>query len=96
VLFFEDVMFSRHHLSSRQGTSAPDAGCHRGGAQLTALAIPIDLGARRDAGPFLSTARGAGGDPDWEPEVAGHAGRASVRGGVDKIPTEERNRWVAL
>jgi hypothetical protein len=44
VLFFEDVMFSLHHLSSRQGTSAPAAGCHRGGAQLTALAIPIDLG----------------------------------------------------
>src|SRR5258708_5700916 len=39
-------MFSRHRLSSRQGTSAPAAGCHRGGAQLTAFAIPIDLGER--------------------------------------------------
>ena len=48
-------MFSRHHLSSRQETSAPAAGCHRGAAEVTALAIPIDLGARRDAGPFLST-----------------------------------------
>jgi len=85
-------MFSRHHLSSRQGTSAPAAGCHRGGAELTALAIPIDLGARRDAGPFLTTSRGACGDPDWEADVAAHAGRATVRGGADKIPREERNR----
>ena len=85
-------MFSRHHLSSRQGTSAPAGGCHRGGAQLTALAIPIDLGARRDAGPFLSTARGAYGDPDWEADVAAYAGRASARDNVDKTPRRERNR----
>jgi len=82
-------MFSRHHLSSRQGTSAPAAGCHRGGAQLTAFAIPIDLGARRDAGPFLSTARGA---PDWEADVAAYADRAAARDSVDKAPRRERNR----
>ncbi len=78
-------MFSRHHLSSRQGTSAPAAGSHRGGAQLTAFAIPIDLGARRDAGPFLSTARGA---PDWE----ACADRAAARDSVNKAPRRERNR----
>ena len=85
-------MFSRHHLSSRQGTSASAAGCRRGGAKRTAYAFQIDPGARRAAGPFLSTDRGACGDPDWEANVAAHAGRAAVRGGVDKIPREERNR----
>jgi hypothetical protein len=85
-------MFSRHHLSSRQGTPAPAAGCHRGGAELTALAIPIDLGARRDAGPFLSTARGAYGDPDWEADVASLIRTAAARDRAGKIPREERNR----
>ena len=63
-----------------------------GGAKWTAFAFQISLGARRGAGPFLSTDRGACGDPDWEADVAAHAGRAVVRGGVDKIPREERNR----
>jgi hypothetical protein len=31
-------------------------------------------------------------DPDWEADVAAHAGRAAVRGGVEKIPRKERNR----
>jgi hypothetical protein len=84
-------MFSRHHISSRQGTSGP-AGCRRGGAMQTAFAFQINLGARRAAGAFLSTDRGACGDPDWEADVAAHAGRAAVRGGVEKIPRKERNR----
>ena len=28
----------------------------------------------------------------WEADVAAHAGRAAVRGGVEKIPREARNR----
>jgi hypothetical protein len=36
-------MFSRHHLSSRQGTSAS-----RGGAKRTAFAFLMNLGARGD------------------------------------------------
>jgi len=84
-------MFSRHHISSRQGTSGP-AGCRRGGAMQTAFAFQINLGARRAAGAFLSTDRGACGGPDWEADVAAHAGRAAVRGGVEKIPRKERNR----
>ena len=40
-------MFSRHHISSRQGTSGP-AGCRRGGAMQTAFAFQINLGARRE------------------------------------------------
>jgi hypothetical protein len=27
----------------------------------------------------------------WEADVAAHAGRAAVRGGVEKIPREARN-----
>src|SRR5260370_3397786 len=89
---FEDVMSSRHHLSSRQGTSASAAGCRRGGAKRTAYAFQIDPGARRAAGPFLSTDRGACGDPDWEADVAAHAGTAVVIGGLDKIPRTARKR----
>jgi hypothetical protein len=85
-------MFSRHDLPSRQGTSASAAGCRQGGAKRTAFALEINLGARRAARRFLSTDRGPRGDPDWESNVAAHAGRAAVRGGVDKIPREERNR----
>jgi hypothetical protein len=85
-------MFSRHHISSRQGASGLAAGCRRGGARQTAFAFQINLGARRAAGAFLSTDRGACGDPDWEADVAAHAGRAAVRGGVEKIPRKERNR----
>ena len=85
-------MFSRHDFFSRQGTSASAAGCRRNGAGRTAFAFQINLGARGDAGSFLSADRGACGDPDWEADVVAHAGRAAVRGGVDKIPREERNR----
>ena len=85
-------MFSRHDFFSRQGTSASAAGCRRNGAGRTAFAFQINLGARGDAGSFLSADRGACGDPDWEADVAAHTGRAAVRGGVDKIPREERNR----
>jgi hypothetical protein len=56
-------MFSRHDLPSRQGTSASAAGCRQGGAKRTAFALEINLGARRAARPFLSTDRGARGDP---------------------------------
>jgi hypothetical protein len=48
-------------------------------AQLTALGIPIDLGAGRDARPLPSTDRGAYGDPDWEADVA-QGGRQTHRG----------------
>jgi len=85
-------MFSCHRLSSRQGTSASAAGCRRDDAELTAFAFQINLGARGDAGSFLSTDCGACGDPDLEADVGAHAGRTAVRGGVDKIPREERNR----
>jgi hypothetical protein len=68
------------------------AGCRRDGARRTAFAFQTNLGARRAAGPFLSTDRGACGNPDWEADVAAHAGRAAVRGGVEKIPREARNR----
>jgi len=86
-------MFSRCHLFSRPRIAASAAGCRRGGAELTVFAFQINLGARGDAGPFLTTDRGASGDSDWEADVEGcHARRAVVRGGVDKVPREERNR----
>ena len=85
-------MFSRHEFFSRQGTSASAAGCRRNGAGRIAFAFQIDLGARGDAGSFLSADRGACGDPDWEADVAAHAGTAAARDSAGKIPIEERNR----
>jgi hypothetical protein len=85
-------MFSRHEFFSRQGTSASAAGCRRNGAGRTAFAFQINLGARGDAGSFLSADRGACGDPDWKADVAAHAGTAAARDSAGKIPREERNR----
>jgi hypothetical protein len=52
-------MFSSYHLFSRPRISASAAGCRRGGAELTVFSFQINLGARGDAGPFLTTDRGA-------------------------------------
>jgi len=76
-------MFSRCHLFSRPRIAASAAGCRRGGAELTVFAFQINLGARGDAGPLLSTDRGACGDSDWEADVGGsrsQGGRRRRRG----------------
>jgi len=76
-------MFSNYHLFSRPRIAASAAGCRRAGAELTVFAFRINLGARGDAGPLLSTDPGACGDSDWEADVAGslrQGGRQRRRG----------------
>jgi hypothetical protein len=72
-------MFSRHHISNRPKgpPSQPPAVIEARSADCPA--IPIALGAGRDARPLPSTDRGAYGDPDWEADVA-QGGRQTHRG----------------